>query len=269
MDVIGLQNATSEIQLNANEPVTIGGVVTVKSYRIASYSPRIGIQPRYGKPGGEATGDQEVGTRKLTIGLDITSENDTDYLESIETIVGFFRRENGPFYIIDYESERRARVVLDSESITTASDGLDRRHATGSLVFEMLDGLFEDQTELLVESPSGGLSNNDTLSVTNTGKFTAYPVIEIAALDTISSFTLRNTDTQVFMEIGSNDFNPGAVITIDANEGTIELDSVDASASLSDGSSFIVLQPGSNTLQFETASGSVDVSVTYRRRYSH
>jgi hypothetical protein len=250
--------------------------VSIKTFDVSTYRPRLGVQSRYGKSGGEATGDREVDPRDITIGLDLTTTegNDYDYIQSMDTILGFFRPENGPFYIYDDQDDasgtalpRRARIDLKEENLT--GKGVERRIMSGTIKLVMLDGLWEVSTAETYENPTGGLADQDTFTLTNSSKFRAYPVYTITALTNNSLFKITNTTSDVFMEIGTSDFYIGESIIIDAVNGSITIDGVDIIAtSLSDGSSFPDLLAGANVMEYESAYGACELSIEWRSRFA-
>lgn len=279
MSTIRLVNAEDEISLDLAGGVTdiLGAQVSVSSFRLSAYSPRIDPQPRLGKAGGVATGDGFVGARQLDLGLDVTivEASAVSYRDFAAYFLGFFRFENGPAYVYDDQdaipfSARipvRAQVELENEDLKTDSntEGLVMR---GVVKLVHIDGLWEDQDPVEYSSGSGGISDTDTFQITNDSSFEAYPVITLTALDANSLFRLTNIDTGLFMEIGSSDFTTGVAMEISSVTGRITIGGSDISAtSLGEGSSFLSLAPGTNNFQYSSAFGSVGLELEFRRKW--
>ena len=253
-----------------------GALLSVSGLDVSTYRPRLGIQSRYGKSGGVATGDREVDPREISIAVDLTATTDYQYVSAMETILGLFRVENAPFYLYDDQDDsntgglppRRTQIELKSEDLSTNGKGNERRVMSGKIVFSMLDGLWEDQIAKTYESGSGGISNNSTFTLSNTSKRRAYPVYTITALSNNSLFRLTNTQTDVFIEIGTSDFTIGTDCVIDTVNGTITIDGVNIIASsLSDGSSMPDIVPGDNEIRYESDYGACEIQVEWRQQY--
>lgn len=280
MKTLRFTNSSAELSFDVQAPVTIQGTsVTVKAFSVSPYKPRVGVQMKYGKSGGIASGDREVDARTISMTIDMTQEqstsNDYNYIKAMDQILGFFRPEFAPFYLYDDQDDagtaaylpRRAKVELEEEGLTQQSN-LERTYMSGMLKFTMLDGLWEDSVANTYDSGTGGIADGGTFSITNNSQFRSFPVYTLTALANNTLFRLTNQDTDVFIEVGSSAFTIGEDMVIDTNEGTITVGGVDISASaLSEGSSFPDLIPGTNTFSYSSAFGGVQVSVEYREQY--
>lgn len=278
MNTIILRNSQEDLTWSVRSPTPLGPTgtsakISISGITIEPYRPRLGITERYGKDGGQVTGDQQVGARKLTMGVDLTASNDSDYFDAMSYLSAHFIKSLSPFYVIDDANSRRCLVAYGGDNLKLTDKGTEYRVYGGDLDFRMLDGVWEDSDATQTTTPTGGITNNGTLTVSNSGKFLTYPIITVTAIDSVTSFTLRNTSNDVFMTFSSNDFNPGDVFTINARTGRIQLESggstVESSVSLSDGSSMIYLSPGDNVIRYESSSGDVELDIQHRERYPY
>lgn len=260
------------------ERTDIGGALfSVKAFLPGAYSPRVDPQPRYGRSGGIATGDREVGPASFILELDVTAQADSDYRLAMARILGHFKARYSPVYLYDDQDDTpesggrlplRCIVELQSEALVQNRDGLWARHMSGPLQFSMPDAFWEDAEAIEYASPSGGLEDQDTFVLPNDSYEDAFPVFTLTAQDTNSLFRLTNQTTGVWVEIGSSDFVTGEELTISCVDGRVTIDGVNIAASaLSDGSAFPSLVPGNNTFQYSSAFGNIDLAVEYRRRF--
>jgi phage-related protein len=239
---------------------------------ISSYKRRVGMQKRYGNDGAVPTGDQKVDSRDLTLSYEPTSENDTNYLNTVNQIIGFFRTDLTPFYLVDTDNNKRTEIVLKSATDEADSEGLEYRIGKNKLEFEMVDGHWEDEDETIVYSPTGGLADGDSITINIPSYVECYPVIEIIPYETNTDFTIRNILTGAAFVLGSSSFVVGTKFIVNSKTGTIYLDDgttqTEMSSALADGSGFIKLIPGDNEIQYSSAFGAVDIEITYRERYA-
>lgn len=239
---------------------------------ISSYKRRTGVQKRYGKDGGVPTGDQMADTRDITLQYQPIADNDSTYIDVVNEIIGFFRIDLAPFYLVDTDNDRRTEIILNSATDDAHTEGLEFRIGKNNLKFEMLDSFWEDNTEVVVSSPTGGMDTGETLTVDNDSYIECYPVITITPYEINTDFTIRNITTGAAFILGSNSFVPGSIFTIDSQTGDITLElsgsSIEMSSALADGSGFIKLVPGENQIQYSSVFGAVDIEVTFRRRYA-
>lgn len=238
---------------------------------IAAYKRRTSVQKRYGKDGGVINGDQMADTRDITVTYTPIKNNDADYLDLVNELVGFFLPDNGPFYLVDTDNDRRCEIALNRAVDDSNKEGTELRIGKNSLTFEMLDAHWEDNTEITVNSPTGGMDSGDTLMIDNDSYVDCFPVIKIIPSEINTDFTLTNNITGAALTLGSNAFVPGAEFEIDCKNGTIYLTvagaKIEMSSALADGSGFIKLVPGDNELEYLSVFGHVDIEITYRRRY--
>jgi phage-related protein len=160
---------------------------------------------------------------------------------------------------------------LNSATDDAEKEGLEWRIGKNNLKFEMLDAFWEDNTETIIYSPTGGMANGDSLIIDNDSYIECYPIIRITPYEINSDFTIRNITTGAAFIIGSGSFVPGSEFIIDSQKGTIYLESsgsqIEMSSALADGSGFIKLIPGENEIQYSSVFGEVDIEIEYRRRY--
>lgn len=256
-----LVNAESEYILSRNFIPTI-----------SAYKRRTGVQKRYGKDGGVATGDQMADSRDITLQYQPVADDDLTYIDTVNEIIGFFRQDLAPFYLVDTDNDRRTEIILNSATDDPDKEGLEYRVGKNTLKLEMLDAFWEDNTENVVSSPTGGLVSGDILTVDNDSYIECYPVITITPYEINTDFTIRNITTGAAFILGSNSFVPGSQFVVDSQTGEITLElsgsSIEMSSALADGSGFIKLVPGENQIQYSSVFGEVDVEVTFRRRYA-
>jgi phage-related protein len=251
-----------------------GDMVLSKNFilSISSYKRRVGMQKRYGKDGAVPTGDQMVDSRDLSLAYQPVSDNDTDYLDAVNEIIGFFRTDLTPFYLIDIDNNKRTEIILKSATDEADAEGLEYRVGKNKLEFEMVDGHWEDEDETVVYSPTGGLADGDSIIINIPSYVECYPIIKISPTETNTDFTIRNLLTGAAFVLGSASFVVGTEFIIDSQLGTIYLDDgttmTEMSSALADGSGFIKLIPGNNEIQYSSAFGEVDVEISYRERYA-
>lgn len=239
--------------------------------RFGRFRRRLGLRDRYGRPGSEATGDKMTSSRPISFSFQTVSQNDSDYISALADIFAMFRADRAPYYLVDTDNSRRARIEMESQDDRAASEGTSFRIGEGTLELEMLDGYWEDLEQTIVSSPTGGMSNNEVLSVNNSAVADTYPVIEITPYQANSEFTITNTTTGSAFTLGSSAFVVGTTFIVSSVNGTVYLDDgttqVELSSALSDGSGMIKLIPGVNNLRYESSFGDVDVDVKFRKRF--
>lgn len=154
-----------------------------------------------------------------------------------------------------------------SISSEPASSGEAYISHNGEIKLSMLDSFWEDVTAI---TSSSTMADSDAVTITNSGKYPAFPVITVTALADNSSFRITNLTNGIYTELGSSAFTSGEKFVIDSVNGTIYLGSttpVESSVSLADGAGLIQLEPGSNQIQYTSLDGSCVVQVSFRRRY--
>lgn len=238
----------------------------------ADYKKRVNSQRRYSKDGGVIVGDSFTDIRNITLDFNVVSETDTPYRAVLNELVGFFNPIKAPYYLIDTDNDLRAQIVLESISDRPKTKGLEKLFGNNKLGLKMLDGHWEDLTSNSADSGTGGLENNETLVVNNDSFIDCYPIITVDPLQTNQLFTIRNETTGDQIEIGSNFFVTGSSFIINSQDGTLFLDNgvslVEASASIADGSGFIKLIAGNNTIKYQSNFGAINMQVDFRRRYA-
>jgi len=244
------------------------------SYSISPYRRRVSVQPRLGKSGGVVAGDEQVDARDISFNMNIGETSESDYLNKVNSLIGFFLPENGPFFLEDTTREVRTEVRYLSYADQAAAVGLTNKVSNGNkFELKMLDSHWEDLLVSEVSSPSGGTADGESLLINNDGPVDCYPIITVSALGNITEFTLSHEELGISCKLGSNSFVLGTVFTIDCREGTIFLnDGVsdqEASSSLFEGTGFLKLKTGDNTIRYESSFGDCDISIEYRRRYPY
>lgn len=256
-------NSESEFQLTGEYSKFI--------WTISDYRRRIGEQKRYGKDGCVITGDQQADSRMLSLDYSACKNNDTDYLYVVNSLVNFFNTQYSPFYFVDTNNDRRCEIVLKQASEEAHTEGLERRVGKNKLDFVMVDGHWEDNTENVVYSGTGGMATGDTMDVVISSGVNCYPVFRITPYEPNLSFTIRNITTGQAFALGSSSFIVGTTFEVDCINGTIYLEilgnQVESSSSLEVGSGFLFFIQGINEIKYESSYGDVDIEITYRERY--
>ena len=230
----------------------------------------MGLLDRYSRPGQEPSGDEQVGARNISINFDNSAMSDALYYGQLNSIWGMFRRDLAPFYLVDSDNDRQALIRLLSMSDRPASEGLVYRLGDNNLELAMLDGAWED-VDQIVSGPTS-LDTNDTVVLSNESNELAYPEIEVSVNDANPDLTIENVTTGQLMRISDAAVVPGAVLKLYSTSfGKVSLvsglGSVELSNSLADGSGFIYLLPGSNTIRYTSIYGGADVTIAFRRKY--
>lgn len=229
---------------------------------------RASVKDRAGRDGGKAMGDRKSSSRSGTIKIEAVAETDADYLDALNALAGFLRAEDGPFYLVDTDAARRFAFELDAISDETTADGTTRRVGKVTISLTWLDAYWEDLTPTTTNSPTGGLANLETMAVVNAGDFQAFPIFRITCLSANDDFVIRNVTNSQAFALASSSFLPGVEYVVDSRDGSVTLADVEASATLADGSGFISLDPGTNSIRFESAGGDVEIEVEHRSRYA-
>lgn len=239
---------------------------------VGALKKRVGHKDRFGKAGAAITGDQEAELRMVTFAFDVVSENDANYRKSLNELAGFLDPSRAPHYLVDTDENIRARIVLISLTDRPAARGLERIIGRESMSFKMPDVYWEDLVETTAQPSGGSLSNNGTFVVNNDAEIITFPIIKLRPNQSNTDVLIRNDETGAAFLLGSNSFVPGSEFIVDAQKGTILLDNgttaIENSVALADGSGFIFLQPGDNTIRYESLFGDVEIDVIFRRRYA-
>ena len=238
----------------------------------AIWQPRLKITERYSSSGVNVSGDQRPKKRTAMAFWDHNFADGDAYRDYVNNILAFFNPANAPFYL-EYtdppgtmpmsDSNIRTEIVLDSFKPKTLKKGTDRLVNNFKLSFVLVSGVFEDLEETSVESLSVG--NNVVITIDVDAPLEIYPVISIAADDTLSVFSLINQRNNTGMYISFIDL-PNNNLTLDSINGGVTVGSTDISNSIISGG-FMKLVGGLNTLDFQNANGTADITITYRKTY--
>ena len=241
--------------------------------KISPYRRRSKVSDRFSGDGGVILGDQHIDARtidfKFHIVVENHGENDKEYFDQWNDLIGFLAPENEPFYLVDTDNDRRAKIALD-EADDDMAEGLEFIIGEANkLSLHMLDGMWEDYAATTV---SATLLSGQNVSVDNQGKFNAFAIIRLTPISPNAEFVVRNTTTGAQFTVTANTFFPGTLFEINAVTGDVTLDDgltvTDQSFALADGSGLIQLLPGSNTITYESVFGAVNMDVIFRRRYA-
>lgn len=241
---------------------------------ISPYVRRTAIQQINQGDGGIATGDRRANSRVIRLSYNASNDDgaanlsDENYRSLLNRLVGFFRIELSPFYLVDTDNNLRTEVELSENQDQPINPGLEYIIGNNVAALEMLTGHWEDLDEQTAEY-TGIIENGDTIVIDNDSFLKCYPIFRITALNNVIEFTLTNNTTGESFTFSTPSYVTGAVLVVDfSGEGLVELDGVDAMSSITEGGS-ITLNPGSNEIVFESALGEVSIQTTYRRRYAH
>lgn len=243
---------------------------------IEPYSPRNGDQERYGRPGGTATGDGQIGPRGISFNFENIEGEDPAYLNYIRQIATFFRKQNGPFYAEDITNDIRCKVVLNSLSDDPFGPGSERRFGRNAMRLTNLDGLFEDLTETSIAIP--GLVDQSTFEIVNDiddpdpqlkAVHETWPIFEVTCDDQTPEFTIINETNGTLITLTTNAFDETTTFYINGVDGTIYLDDQELSSAIVDGTGIIRLEPGTNEFKVENPyPTTLGITVKYRKRYA-
>jgi phage-related protein len=161
--------------------------------------------------------------------------------------------------------------VVPTDLDLTPKAGTEKRYEAARLAFTAIDTFWEASTAAEVTSGTAGLENQDTLSCPNAGVITVYPIITLEPDEANQNFAIFNDTTDDVFTFSSSSFVPGSSLEIDCQNGTVYLTNVntvtEVSNGIADGTGFLHLAPGANSLRYESAFGAVTCTVSYRRRW--
>lgn len=230
------------------------------TFNLYEYNPRIEISKvgiehrktkRYSTSGVELNSIGSLEDREINIKITLDAENDTDYDLKINTICNFFNINFAPFYLIDLDNNKRAKIFFKSIK-DNANEGLHKRVSLDTeLSFIMQDGFFESVNETVVNAVlSNGMSVNINI---NNDEFITYPIIEIENVSgtVCDDFFIRvnNLFGYYLIRIKELGFTNSKKIIIDNIEGTVLLNTISVNRSIVEGSFFKFIR-GNNTLYF-------------------
>lgn len=265
-----------ELHDSADNVVKIDDIEVATELEIGGVRFRNRAIDRYNRDGAVPTGDGSASERDLTLKFGHSEKAgpnaDAQYWDLLNRIAGMFSiRENGPFYLVDVDNSRRAQVLLTRH---------DDRHRTGTvwrfgmntLRFLWVSAVWEDTSETVDTTPTGGLGNGETYLVNNEGYLRTFAIFEVSPFsETIEQFTLRNQTNGAACRITASNLVPGTTMKINSVDGTIKLVSggneFESSAALADRFGFIPLEPGLNTIAYQSAFGDVEIVTRWRQRY--
>jgi hypothetical protein len=231
---------------------------------------RTSFNDRFGQPGQEPQGDGKESARSIVFTYSVDSETDSGFILDAETLYASVRGDLGPFYIVDSANGRRLKVTPTDLDLTPKA-GTELRYASARLGFQAVDTFWEASTATEVDSGTAALDNQETLECTNAGVITIYPIITVTPDESNQTFAIFNDTTEDVFTFSSASFVPGSVLEIDCQNGTVYLTNVttvtEVSNGIADGTGFLHLVPGLNSLRYESAYGAVTMTVSFRRRW--
>jgi phage-related protein len=233
-------------------------------FDLSSFDRRLDLSSRYSKNGSNVYGDRTTDARKMVFRYQLPTETDQENIQFISDLENFFDIVNFPYFLEDIGNGRRARIEIDRIEMSSQSEGLRKRLETVTLGVVMLDGEWEDLTENVQVA---NLSSGGTMTVINNTR-TVYAIVQIKSQGSILDFDLFNTSNSSGVSMSLTSFQPDEIIILDGLNGTITKDGVDQSFNVVEGG-LISLQTGANTIQYGSATGSVEVTVKWRNVYAY
>lgn len=261
------RNSVTTYDLQTGEPGA-GEYIFGWGVSLPGWSPRLSLSERIQQDGAAVSSDRRTGSRDLSLTFDAASKGTASIATmraAFNSLVAFFRPSLAPFYLEDTTNGIRCRVELKGLNPAASPATLWKMMEKNSVSLSMISAFWEDLTASTL-SATGGLANNGTLVVNNTGSFECFPTYTITALADITLFRITNSTTGLGFELEDLGFGTNSVFIFDTQTGEITLDGEERSASLVSGGP-VYLSPGSNTLTYESNDGSVSLSVSWRRRY--
>jgi len=266
MSFVGRNKDDDELELKE-----MSGAALEYHPRLASLKFRNSLRDRYGKSGSIPIGDKKVSARPISFNWTQASENEDDYRNYINYLVGFFDELKSPFFLIDKKYSIRSQIVLNEIVDDPQNAGLYNIVGANRISFTMLDPFYEDEIEQEYSSPTGGLGTGEIININNDGFRIAYPVFEFETNQSNPDFAIVNETNKTSFVLGSNNFGLGTKFIVDSVNGEIFLDNgttkVESSVSLADGSGFINFSRGINTIKYISDFGDIIVLIKFRRRY--
>lgn len=265
-----LRNGTDELQLGTTQQY-------IPEIEIPELPFRVKVYERYGRDGGDVTGDRQIGSRKFNLILKVNAANDTEYYAKIDTLYAMLRTADpDKLYLCEDNAEsddfsKRLWIVPASIKLKLAAPGNLRRGEEWTIPCFAPDGAWESPEEI-ESTDSGGstVASGGSVAVQNDGPLTAWPIITMTCAAPMPEFQLVNGANDGVFRLGTALFVPGATLTIDSREGTIEIDDglavTDVSSALAEGTGLLNFMPGLNTITFTSTFGSAGITIQHRTR---
>lgn len=238
---------------------------------------RVKVYERYGRDGGDVTGDRQIGSRKFNLILQVGATTDTEYYTKTDILFRILRTADPDKLYLCEDNEESAefskRLWITPERIKPklSAVGNLRRAEEWTIPCIASDAAWESPSEI-ESTDSGGsiVANGETVTVQNDGPLTAWPIITMTCISAMPEFQLVNAANGGVLRLGSSLFVPGAVLTLDSREGLFTIDDglpvSDVSASLAEGTGLLNFDPGENEITFTSAYGSAGITIQHRTR---
>lgn len=235
-------------------------------YNPGSWKPRLGVQKRYSKHGGEPTGDEQVDAREINLKYSTGFKSDQAFRDWANGWIRFFRKEYAPQYLVDTENGIRTLVKL-ADLAPTWSGGNEMRVIDATLRLTQLESLWEDIN--YTNDPWVSVTNGDQHTIIINDQFDdCYPVFTITAIDDVPEFTINNLSIGAGFTMAHNAFLAGSIMVLDFVTGDFMLNGVLIPQSMTQGGPF-PLRPGSNNLECVSVFGDVSIQTVYRKSYGY
>lgn len=231
------------------------------------------IIERYGRDGGDITGDRRIASRKLKIDVSLRGRDDAEYNTNANALFSIASQDE--LYL--YDDGRGYRLKISVGGITPKS-GAYRRAETWTLDCVAPDAAWETIAEEVTgdeyeydEYGGAYLTDGETFQLNNTNPLEAYPVFSLSPIVANSEFALVNETTGAVCRIGESLFTPGTRLVLDSRNGSALLyvgddDPVDVRQKIGDDTGFLILNHGINTIRYESKFGAVVALTKYRLR---
>jgi len=237
---------------------------------------RVKIYERYGRDGGDVTGDRQIGSRKFNLTLQVGAKNDAEYYTKTDLLFAMLATATpDKLYLCDDNTDtdysKRLWIVPSSIKPKPKAGGNYRRAEEWTIPCFAPDGAWESPSEI-ESTDSGGstVASGGSVAVSNDGPLTAWPIIIMTCAAPMPEFQLVNGANDGVFRLGSALFVPGATLTIDSREGTIEIDDglavTDVSSALAEGTGLLNFPPGLNIITFTSTYGAAGITIQHRTR---
>lgn len=211
--------------------------------------------------GADFPGTIRDASKTLTYQYNIHFTTNEEFRNVMNTNMAMFRSTEKIYNMTD---NIFTSVRFQSHQITYL-DGTDTRMATCTVTFKQLIPYWESYDEITV---TNGTGEDSVVVVNNQGKIETPPVITMNALLPTSKILIKILESNTGIYINDLQFGSGGLnqMILDNREGTLELDGLDRKNKIGVGTGFFNLNPGTNTITFDT-NGNIDIEITYRERH--
>lgn len=234
-----------------------------------SLSIKTKIIERYGRDGGDFTGDGRISSRKIKISVNIRGRTETEYRANVDSLLKFcVLPKNSDLFFCNETTGYRLRI-----KITGATPKTKAAHSAEEWNFDCIaaDGAWESIDEFTNDEYGEQVNHKDVLFFQNSEILDAWPTFELEAQSTNTEFALISENTGAVFRLGESQFVAGAKVTLSSVTGSVLLiapgeDAVDVRQKMADNTGFLFFAPGENRIRYESLYGSVNLTCRYRLR---